>query len=105
MLKYINEVVADAEKRLNIPIMTKAYDLPLIEYIKDVWKSLEVVKNIQILGFDYNEDESEIDINRYIRTRRKTKSSKEFLLKKISVKNTCCSSVSSERYFSKASLL
>lgn len=77
MLKYINEVVADAEKRLNIPIMTKAYDLPLIEYIKDVWKSLEVVKNIQILGFDYNEDESEIDINRYIRTRRKTKSSKD----------------------------
>ena len=77
MLKYVNEVIADAEKRLNIPIMTKEYDLPLIEYIKDVWRSLEVVKNIKILGFDYNEDESDIDINRYIRVRRKKKSVKD----------------------------
>lgn len=77
MLKYVNEVVADAEKRLNIPIMRKEYDLPLIECIKDVWKSLEVVKNIKILGFEYDECESEIDINRYIRTRRKTKSAKD----------------------------
>lgn len=78
MIKYINEILLpEQEKRLNLAIMRKEYDLPLIEYIKDVWKSLEVVKNIEILGFDYNEDESNIDINRYIRTRGKKKSAKE----------------------------
>lgn len=77
MRKYLNDYVSDFEKELNIPLMNKEADRPLVEYVMDAWKSLEIVKNIEIIGFDYDDTESHIDINRHIFKRDKKKKKKE----------------------------
>ena len=77
MKKYIHDYVSDFEHELNVPLMNKEADRPLVEYIKDAWKSLEIVKNIEIMHFDYNEVESDIDINKFIFKRDKKKKKKE----------------------------
>lgn len=65
------------EKELNIPLITKSNDLPLVDYVIDAWKSLEVVPQIHFISFDYTEKESEIDINKYIFKREKKKKKKD----------------------------
>lgn len=77
MRKYLKDYVSEFETELNIPLMTKSDDLPLVEYIKDTWKSLEIVKNIHIVKFEYSEDESGINVNRHIFKRDKKKRKKE----------------------------
>lgn len=77
MQKYIREYVSDFEKELNIPLLYKQSDRPLVEYIMDAWKSLEIVKNIKILKFEYNDNESEININKFIFKREKKKKKKD----------------------------
>jgi hypothetical protein len=77
MLKYINDYVSEFEKELNIPLMNKEGDRPLVEYIEDAWRSLEIVKNIKIMKFEYNDNESEIDINKFIFKREKKKKKKD----------------------------
>lgn len=77
MIKYLGQYVSEFEKDLNIPLMNKSYDRPLREYIEDAWKSLEIVKNIKILKFEYTDKESEIDINKYIFKREKGKRKKD----------------------------
>lgn len=57
--------------------MTKSADLPLVEYVKDAWRSLEVVKNIHIVKFEYSEDETSININKHIFKRDKKKRKKD----------------------------
>ena len=75
--KYLPQYISDFEKELNVSLMNKEYDLPLVEYVMDAWKSLEIVKNIKILKFEYNDNESEIDINKFIFKREKRKKKKE----------------------------
>ena len=75
--KYLPQYISDFEKELNVSLMNKDYDLPLVEYVMDAWKSLEIVKNIKILKFEYNDNESEIDINKFIFKREKRKKKKE----------------------------
>lgn len=77
MKKYIQDYVSDLEKDLNVPIMNKEYDAPLVDYIIDCCKSLEVLDNIKIVGYEYTEKESEIDINKYIFKREKKKRKKD----------------------------
>lgn len=77
MLKQLQDYVSDFEAELNIPLMRKEADRPLVEYVKDAWKSLEVVKNIKILGFDYSESEWDIDINKFIFKREKKRKKKD----------------------------
>lgn len=77
MKSGIKNYINDWEKELNVPLMTKENDAPLVEYIKDAWKSLEVSENIRITGFDYTEEESAIDINNHIFKREKKKKKKE----------------------------
>lgn len=69
-LKYYPSVY---EANLNYGIMNKEFDRPLKDHIEDVWKSLEVVQGIKVVGFDYSEHEADIDINRYIFKRDKKK--------------------------------
>lgn len=57
--------------------MNKEADDPLVEYIKDAWRSLEVAPPIKIIKFEYTEEESKIDINRYIFKREKKKKKKD----------------------------
>lgn len=77
MEKYLNQYISEFEERLNVPIMNKDYDRPLVEYVMDAWKSLEILKNIKILKFEYDERESGIDINRFIFKREKKKKKKD----------------------------
>lgn len=77
MKKYLGQYTSEFEKATNMNLMNKAYDCPLVEYLKDSFKSLEVMEQIKILGFDYTEDESKIDINDFIIKRTKKKPKKE----------------------------
>ncbi len=77
MKKYLSQYTSEFEKATNIHLMNKDYDAPLVEYLKDSFKSLEVMEQIKILGFDYTEDESQIDINDFIIKRMKKKPKKD----------------------------
>ncbi len=65
------------ENDLNIPLMEKSNDAPLVDYIIDAWKSLEVVQQIRFVGYEYTEEESSIDINKHIFKREKRKKKKD----------------------------
>ncbi len=71
MLEYLSDYVSDYEEKLNVDLMTKAADGNIVDYVVDSWKSLEVVKYIKFLGYDFNTRESTIDINRHIFKRNK----------------------------------
>lgn len=66
MLKYLNQYVTSYEKELNTDLMTKKHDKPLVDFVIDSWKSLQIMEGIEILKYEYSEKESEIDINKYI---------------------------------------
>ena len=66
MKSGIKNYVCEWEKDLNIPLMTKSADEPLVDYVKDAWKSLEVIPQLKIKSFEYTEKESEIDYSDYI---------------------------------------
>jgi hypothetical protein len=53
--------------------MNRDNDDELVEYLVSSCKSLEVLKYIKFLGYEFNSDESKIDINDYITTRKKSK--------------------------------
>lgn len=77
MRKYLKDYKTEFDERLNIPIMNKEYDRPLVEYLKEAYKSLEFMPEITVLGFDYTEDEDKIDINDFIIKRTKGKRKKD----------------------------
>ena len=77
MLKYLKEYSSEFERDLNIPLMRKEADRPLVEYVLDSWKSLQIVEGIKFIDYTYTEKESEIDINRYIYKREKGKKRNE----------------------------
>ena len=84
MLKYLKDYVTVFEKELNTSLMNKEYDKPLVDYVMDSWRSLQIIEGIEILGFDYTEKKSEIDINKYIFKRnRKVKQKERFNYKYI----------------------
>ena len=79
MLKYLKDYVTVFEEELNTSLMNKEYDKPLVDYVMDSWRSLQIVEGIEILGFDYTDKKSEIDINKYIFKRnRKVKQKDRF---------------------------
>lgn len=92
MLHYLNQYKNDFEDKLNFNLMYKSDDKPLVEYIKDTWKSLEIAPPIHIVKFEYTEDESSIDINRYIFKREKRKKKKDRYKYKM-VKDSRCGSL------------
>ena len=79
MKKGLKDYVCTWEDELNVPLMTKSADNPLVDYVLDAWRSLEVVQQIKFKGYDYTEKESEIDINKHIFKREKKKK-KKFLV-------------------------
>ena len=77
MIKYLKEYSSEFERDLNIPLMRKEADRPLVEYVLDSWRSLQIVEGIKFIDYTYTEKESEIDINRYIYKREKGKKRNE----------------------------
>ena len=58
MLKYLKEYSSEFERDLNIPLMRKEADRPLVEYVLDSWKSLQIVEGIKFIDYTYTEKES-----------------------------------------------
>lgn len=77
MKSGLKDYLCEWEDYLNEDLMTKSADRPLVEYIVDAWKSLEVVKQIKFKGYEYVDKESEIDINKHIFKREKKKKKKD----------------------------
>jgi len=70
MLKYLSDYIGTYEDQLNTKLITKEDDKPLEELVVDAWKSLEVLKNIKFLGYEFSRKESDIDINRHVYRRK-----------------------------------
>lgn len=77
MISLIHDYPSEFEPRLNSGLMTKDFDAPLVDYIVDSWRSLEVVPNIKFIGYEFDTNEYDIDVNRYIFKREKKKKKKD----------------------------
>ena len=77
MRKYLKHYVSEYEDKLNVSLMNSDDDLPLVDYVLDSWKSLEVLSTIKITGYDYTEEESKINVNKLIFKREKKKKKKD----------------------------
>ena len=77
MKSLLKSYSSEFEPSLNYSLMNKTADDSLVNYVVDSWKSLEVVKNIKFIGYEYTEKQSEIDINKYIFKREKKKKKNE----------------------------
>ena len=77
MLRYLHQYHDVFADELNRPLMNKEADEPLVEYVKDAYRSLEIAPPIKIIGFEYTESESKIDVNRFIFKREKRKKKKD----------------------------
>lgn len=77
MLKYLQDLPNSFDDQLNRDLMNKTSDEPLVSYLIDAWKSLEVAPPIHIIKTEYNPKESDVDVNKYIFKRDKKKKKKE----------------------------
>lgn len=77
MREALKDYICEWEDRLNLPLITKKIDPPLVEYIVDAWKSLEVIRQIKFIRYEYTEKESEININKHIFRREKHRKKKD----------------------------
>lgn len=77
MKSSLKNYVCKFEKDLNLDLINKSADAPLVDYIVDALKSLEVVPQIKFISYEYTEHESEIDINRHVFKREKRKRKKD----------------------------
>lgn len=79
MRDYLQYYPSPFERDLNTGLMNKESDRPLIEYVIDSWKSLQILEGIKFLGYEYTEKMSDIEINKYIFKRQKrTRKSEKF---------------------------
>lgn len=77
MKEGLKDYISEYEDQLNMDLINKSSDSPLVDYIVDSWKSLEVVPQIKFVSYEYTEKESEIDINKHIFKREKKKKKKD----------------------------
>ena len=68
---------------LNMALINHYYDSDLVPFIVDAFKSLEVIPNIKILGYRYETNPRNINMNEFIRTRNNSKSQKQLQTKYI----------------------
>ena len=73
MIDYLWQYETIFDKNLNVDLMTRAQDKPLLDCIIECWKSLEVIQGVKIIDWEYTDRESEIDINKYIFKRERGK--------------------------------
>jgi hypothetical protein len=71
MKKFISKF-KNANK-FNRKIIKREYDKDLVEYVINVFKSLESTRFIKLLDYKVEYDESKIDYNKHITSRRKTR--------------------------------
>ena len=73
VIKHIQYFPSPFERDLNESLMRKDADKPLLEFVIDSWKSLQILEGIEFLGYDYTEKMSDFDINRLVFKREKGK--------------------------------
>ena len=66
MLKYLNKLPNRYRDNLNLGLLKKEYDKPLVEYIVDAFRGLEILPNIKILGYQWEPEEEKYDINDHV---------------------------------------
>lgn len=89
MRKGLSTYISDYEEELNMPLIDKSADAPLVEYVIDAWRSLEVVEQIKFDKFEYTEHESEIDEGKYLFKREKRKKKKDRFETKLIADTRC----------------
>jgi len=73
MKKFIRHYENDERNNINIDLIKRKSEEPLVTFIVDIFESLSVTNYITLTGYDLITDESKIDFNRYITTRKKVK--------------------------------
>lgn len=73
MIKHLQYFPSPFERDLNVSLMRKDADKPLLEFVIDAWKSLQIVEGIEFLGYDYTEKMSDFDVNKLVFKREKGK--------------------------------
>ena len=73
MIKHIQYYPSPFERDVNLSLMKKEADKPLLEFVIDSWKSLQILEGIEFLGYEYTEKMSEFDINKLVFKREKGK--------------------------------
>lgn len=74
--EYISSLENPDFKRINMGIIERDADGDLVEYILNGCKSLNVVRYIEYVDHEYIEDERQIDLDSYVRRRKRKKNSK-----------------------------
>lgn len=73
MKKFIKTFKNEFEKDFNEKLINREYEPPLIDFVVNIFKSLESTGMIKLIDWEYNEDESKIDLSKYITSRKKVK--------------------------------
>lgn len=78
MIKRLPLYPTRFEEAINKDIMYKTADKPLVDFVIDSWKSLQILEGIEFLDYKFTEKMSEIEINKFIfkRTKGRKKSEK-----------------------------
>lgn len=69
MYKMLSDYCRTFDDRLNLPLINRELDKELYIYVYETIKSLEVFDSVKILGYTYNDKESNIKMQEYQRTR------------------------------------
>lgn len=88
MREFLSTYNMENEEKLNIGIMKREFDEPLVDYLVDAAKSMEVLSNIKFIGHEYTEDPLEIDVNNFIHTRSTSRADQEALYEYITINRT-----------------
>jgi len=80
--KFISQYENPNRKRINEELIYGMRNEPLVDYILDAFKSLEVINNIKMLDYDYIEHESQFDTDVVNEKYLKSKKSKGKNIKK-----------------------
>lgn len=77
MRKFLKEYKNPNESRINFGLLNRTNDDALEHHIIRSFKSLEILKNIKLLGYEHITDPKDIDLNDYIVTRKSKDKSKK----------------------------
>lgn len=77
MKEFIRQYENPNVSRFNMGLINKEYDESLLTHIVDCCESLEVLKYITFIGYDYITDESDINTSEYIEAKTRIKKTKK----------------------------
>lgn len=73
MKKFISKFKNENEDRLNLQLINREFEEDLVEFVLDVFRSLETIRFIKFLRYEVEYDESKINFSKYITSRKKKK--------------------------------